>query len=82
MNRARSRDAGSPPRGDAAAKRRLSGVVFTALVAGAWLCHGAALNAQPANMDDDPAALIAVTTLPDNYELQLVAMEPDVINPI
>lgn len=82
MSRARSRDAGSAPRGDAAAKRRLSGVVFTALVAGAWLCHGAAVHAQPANMDDDPAALIAVTTLPDNYELQLVAMEPDVINPI
>lgn len=33
-------------------------------------------------MDDDPAALIAATTLPENYELQLVAMEPDIINPI
>lgn len=82
MSRARSRDAGSAPRGDAAAKRRVSGVVFTALVAGAWLCHGAAVHAQPANMDDDPAALIAATTLPDNYELQLVAMEPDVVNPV
>jgi putative heme-binding domain-containing protein len=82
MNRERSRDEGGAPRGDAAAKRRLSGVAFTALVAGAWLCRGAALQAEPANLDDDPTAVITATTLPENYELQLVAMEPDVINPI
>ncbi|MBX9680960.1 MAG: HEAT repeat domain-containing protein [Gemmataceae bacterium] len=33
-------------------------------------------------MSDDPAALLKLTQLPENFEMQLVAIEPDVVNPI
>jgi putative heme-binding domain-containing protein len=47
-----------------------------------FLLFASTIHAQPAEMSDDPAVLLKLTQLPENYEMQLVGMEPDVVNPI
>lgn len=36
----------------------------------------------PSDLDDDPAALLKLTQLADGYEMQLVASEPTIVNPL
>ncbi|MBM4067689.1 MAG: c-type cytochrome [Planctomycetes bacterium] len=62
--------------------RNLTRIVVLAVLGMLSLQPGALGQMPPAEMSDDPEVFRKLTQLPDGFEIQLVAAEPTIINPV